>query len=50
MPNYKKMYFMLFNQVTDAIAAIESFCPAKARTILMKAQRLTEELYISAQD
>ncbi len=34
MPDYKKMYFMLFNAQTDAIG------------ILRQAQRMTEELYI----
>ncbi len=34
MPDYKKMYFMLFNAQTDAIG------------ILRQAQRMTEELYL----
>ncbi len=39
MPDYEKMYFGLFNQVTDA---------SPAREILIKAQLKTEALYISA--
>ncbi len=48
MPDYEKMYFGLFNQVTDAIRALEKFNPSLAREILIKAQRKAEEQYISA--
>lgn len=34
MPDYKKMYFTLYNAQTDAIA------------ILQQAQRMTEEMYM----
>ena len=36
MPDYKAMYFELFNSVTDAIE------------ILMRAQNKTEEMYITS--
>ncbi len=48
MPDYEKMYFRLFNRVTDAIWALEKFDPKLAREILMSAQLQTEALYISA--
>lgn len=38
MPDYMKMYFHLFNQVTSAIAALQ------------KAQQVTEELYLASKD
>ena len=37
VPNYKEMYFMLFQSATQAI------------TILQEAQRQTEEMYLSAE-
>ncbi len=44
---YKKMYCLLFNQVTDAI---ELTSDEKVKEILIKAQQDTEEIYISAED
>ena len=46
MPPYDKMYSRLFNAITDALELLRSD-PAKAREILVRAQRDTEEMYIS---
>ena len=46
MPDYKEMYYLLFNAVTDAIEALERTNYCFARNILSKAQRKTEELYL----
>lgn len=45
---YKQMYLLLFNAVTDALELIETEMYDAAADGLRKAQRLTEELYISA--
>ena len=49
MPDYRKMYCLLFNAITDALEQMGKD-PAKARELLMSAQQQTEELYISAAD
>jgi hypothetical protein len=43
---YKKMYYRLFNRVTDAIEALHGSDPARAEAILIAAQQETEELFI----
>ena len=43
---FKKMYVLLFNQITDAIEALERGDAGQARTILIRAQQDSEELYI----
>ena len=48
--DYQKMYTLLFNAITDAVDQLEQFQPSKARTLLIRAQRAAEEIYISAQD
>ena len=45
MSIYKKMYYHLFNAVTDAL---EENNIEKIKTILIKAQQETEEMYISS--
>jgi len=47
---YKKLYYILFNAVTDAIQQPEQFDAVECRKILMEAQKKCEELYISAID
>lgn len=44
---YKKMYFKLFNKVTDAIEVCKD---DNVKAILIKAQQETEEMYISQDD
>ena len=50
MLRYKKLYFMLFNFVTDGINALENFDRVKALQILKQAQIDCKELYISSQE
>ena len=47
MPDYKKMYFKLFNSLTDVIEELEKHNYGKAGEILRNAQRATEEDYIN---
>ena len=48
MENYQKMYFLLFNAITDALAQIEDQNYGDAKDILIAAQQKAEELYITA--
>lgn len=48
MPNYKKMYLILFNAITDALEALDAQKFALASKILIDAQRHTEVMYIDA--
>ena len=50
MLRYKKLYFMLFNFVTDGINALENFDGVKALQILKQTQIDCEEMYISSQE
>ena len=47
MPDYEKMYLLLFNAVTDALEDIADCNYGAARDLLIQAQQQTEELYIS---
>ena len=49
MTDYKKMYFILFNAITDASRLIEKGEYTSAKDILDNAQITTEELYIEAE-
>ena len=44
--DYKKLYFRLFNAVTDALQAMEQQNYGQASTILISAQQETEEMYL----
>ena len=44
--DYKKLYFHLFNAVTDALQAIEQQNYGQAADLLISAQQETEELYM----
>lgn len=46
MPNYRAMYFYLFNAITDALEILENNNISGAMEILRDAQCETEELYI----
>ena len=48
MPDYEKMYFTLFNAITDALRLIDAEQYADAAICLAAAQCKTEELYIEA--
>ena len=47
MVNYEKMYFTLFNAITDALGMMEAGRYADAQICLAAAQCQTEELYLS---
>ena len=44
--DYSKLYFHLFNAVTDALQAMEQQNYGQASSILMSAQQETEEMYL----
>ena len=46
MPDYKKMYFHLFNTMTDILTALEENNIDTAKQLIQQAQCDTEELYI----
>ena len=46
MSDYKEMYIILFNAITDALEEIENENTNKAAQLLRLAQKKTEELYI----
>ena len=45
--DYKKLYYHLFNAVTDAIQAMEQQNYGQATALLIVAQQEAEEMYIS---
>ena len=50
MPDYEKMYHLLFNAITDALEQIEQQNLGIAKDQLISAQQKTEELYITAKN
>ena len=48
MPDYKAMYFQLFNAISDALAAQEQQNYGQAKELLIAAQQQAEERYIEA--
>lgn len=46
MPDYKQMYFMLFNSITDALTLMQRGEQERAAELLRQAQQLGEEMYI----
>jgi len=46
MPDYQKLYTLLFNACTDAIIQIDRQNYGMARDLLVRAQQDAEELYI----
>lgn len=48
MPDFERLYHILFNAMTDALRKLEAGEPLEAARLLMEAQRRTEELYIEA--
>jgi len=47
---YQKMYYTLFNAITDALAAIEQQNYGQAKMLLISAQQQTEEQYLDSED
>ena len=50
VPDYKKMYLILFNAITDALEALNTQKFVLASTRLIEAQQRTEALYIGAHE
>ena len=50
MTDYQKMYLILFNAITDALAQIEKQNYGNAKSTLIAAQQKAEEMYITAQN
>ena len=50
MEIYKKMYYRLFNSITDALAALEQQNFGATAEILRQAQIDSEEIYLDAED
>ena len=47
---FQKMYFVLFNAITDALAEIDAMNFGTARELLRQAQIKSEEIYIDFDD
>ena len=47
---FQRMYFLLFNAITDALAEISAMNFGAARALLQKAQIKAEEIYIDFDD
>ena len=45
--DYSKLYYTLFNAITDALEQIEQQNIGTARALLIAAQQKTEEMYIT---
>lgn len=50
MPDYEKMYHLLFNAITDALTQLETQNYGDVKDALIFAQQKTEEIYITAKD
>ena len=49
MEEYKKMYLLLFNAITDALEQMEQQNYGTAKGLLITAQQQAEEIYITAE-
>ena len=49
MPDYEKMYHLLFNAITDALEQIEQQNFGSAKDLLIAAQQQAEEIYITVE-
>ena len=47
---FKRMYLLLFQRITDALDALERGDTLRARTILIRAQRDAEALYMEGSE
>ena len=46
MPDYRKLYVMLFNSITDALRHLENYEFLEAKNLLIYAQQKAEDEYI----
>ena len=47
---YRKMYYTLFNAVTDALNAMEQQNYGQARALLVAAQQQSEEIFMDSDE
>lgn len=47
---YRKMYYTLFNAITDALEAMEQQNYGQARALLIAAQQQSEEIYLDSEE
>lgn len=50
MPDYEKLYHLLFNAATDAVEKLAQGDPDAARRLLIQAQQQAEALYLDAEE
>ena len=50
MTDYKAMYLLLFNAITDALEQMNAQNFGSAKETLVSAQQKAEEIYITAED
>ena len=50
IPDYEKMYHLLFNAITDALEQLEQQNYGSAKDLLIAAQQQAEEIYITAEN
>ena len=49
MVDYEKLYFMLFNSITDALNEMDKLNFGNASDVLKKAQANSEETYVNGE-
>ena len=47
---YRKMYYTLFNAITDALSAMEQQNYGQARELLIAAQQQSEEIFMDSDE
>ena len=50
IPDYRKLYTLLFNAVTDAVEELEALNIGAAKERLISAQQQAEEQYIESEE
>lgn len=50
MPDYQKMYSILFNAISDGLEELDNLNIGSAKKIFKEAQSRTEELYMSQEE
>ena len=50
MPDYQKLYTLLFNAVTDAVEELEALNVGRAKALLVSAQQQAEERYLELEE
>ena len=48
--DYRRLYTMLFNSITDALECIENGDAEAAKAVLIKAQQNAEDIYIEGEE